>query len=742
MKRLKILQVFSQYLEYGGEEKIAAKIEDALADRHELFRYVGSTRRLLGKTPLAPLMVPWKAWRNPQVGRELENEQRQNQYDVWLVHNVLPGLSPVVYEVARREGVPVIHYLHNYRLSCANGYFLNHGQSCQTCAQGGFGHAWRTGCWKNSRLASGWMGLILQNMRAEGVFHSVRRWVVPSETQKKIHIRMGLPSARIDVIPYFTELGMNSPPPAGGHVLFLGRLSPEKGAEILLRAWQKCDSGGRKLLIAGTGPEREKLESLASQLGLTQIEFLGFVPQAKHEELWREVSFSVIPSLWNEPFPLTMMEAWKHQRPFVASRLGAMAEVLADGQGGLLVDPFSPESLAAGIQCLLRDPPRVAQMGREGRSKLEKNNHKGLWLERFEKCLEQTLQPDARASLPGVNPTPTPGEVFHACTLFDKGFLAKGLVLYHSLVRQGTPFQLFIFAMDDFTADYLQELQAPGLIVIPRSKFEDAALLKVKRERTRAEYYWTCGSSAVRFVLRNYPVPACTYLDADMCFYAPPQTIEATLGSHSIGITPHRYAAAYDQNRSHGVYCVQYVTFRRDDAGLAAVEWWRDRCLEWCHARAEDGKFGDQKYLDDWPERFPGVKVLDSTGTGVAPWNCRDFELFRQSGGEWWVRDRESRGTGRLTFFHFHELRFLPQRRVKLVAGGYEMPAAFLQGLYRPYLWELLQVAEEVERRYPGSNPLGLRNPEWLKMTASKIYSLIHPGFHDHYISLSRALAD
>jgi glycosyltransferase involved in cell wall biosynthesis len=744
VKRLKILQILSQHLDYGGEERIAVKIEDALAEQHELFRYMGSTRRLLGQTPLAPILVPWRAWRNPQVLRDLEHEQRQNRYDLWLVHNALPALSPVVYEVARRERIPIIQYLHNYRLSCANGFFLNHGKACQRCAQGGFGPAWRTGCWRNSRLASGWMGLILQNMRRQDVFQTVRRWVVPSEAQKKIHIRMGLPAGRIDVIPYFIdpEKAPLLEPPARGDVLFFGRLSQEKGVEFLLRAWQQSNTGARRLLIAGTGLERKKLEALASQLGLSRVEFMGFVPQSKHRELWEHTSFSVIPSLWNEPFPLSMMEAWKHQRPFVGTRLGAMAEVLADGKGGVLVDPFSTESLAAGIQGLLQDPKKVERLGREGREKIEKNYTKELWMERFQETLDRALNSCAVPVFPSGNSQKKNEPVFHACTLFDAGFLAKGMVLYRSLARQGKPFRLFIIAMDDFTTNYLQHLRAPEITVISRDRFEDAALLKAKQGRTRAEYYWTCGSSAVRFVLQNYDVPTCTYLDADMCFYAPPHMIEVQLDKDSIGITPHRYAAPYDQNRSHGVYCVQYVTFRRNNAGLAALEWWRNRCLEWCYARVEDGKFGDQKYLDDWPERFNGVKVLDQAGIGVAPWNCRDFDLFRHASGEWWVTDRCSLEKGRLAFFHFHELRFLPRQRLKLVAGGYEVPSAFIRELYRPYLQELMQVAREIELQHPGSNPLGVRSPDRVKMVASKIYALMNPGFHDHYVSLSRALAD
>jgi len=742
VKRLRILQIFSRYVEYGGEEYIAGRIEDALADRHEMFRYAGSSRQLLESGIIGQVLLPQKTYYNSEVFRDLQQEQRRNRHDVWVIHNVFPALSPSVYAAARDLGVPIVQYLHNYRLSCANGYFLNHGQPCQRCAQGNFWPAFTTGCWRDSRAISGWMGVILQKMRNDDIFRQVRRWVTPSENQKNIHIRMGLPASRIDVVPYYLSVDTPLPPPAPqGGVLFLGRLSPEKGVDVLLRAWAHVSSKGRPLLIAGTGPEEVRLKELAAQLQLQNVLWLGFVPRREQEELWSQSAFSIVPSIWHEPYPLSFLEAWKNGRPFVASRIGAMAEVLADGRGGLLADPTSAESLAHQIQSYLDSPDQVVRAGREGHAKLLKENDKQLWMERFERVLERAIDPNV-VSDAAVAGSQVATETFHACTLFDSGFLAKGLALLASLHRQGTPFRLHVFAMDDFAADYLERLGDPSLVVIRKLEFEDSDLLRVKKERTRAEYYWTCASSALLYCLDKLGLPRCTYLDADLCFYAPPQLLETMMGDHSIAITPHNYAAAYDQNRLHGVYCVQYVTIRNDERGLRALRWWRDRCIEWCYNKVEEGRFGDQKYLDDWPERFEGVKVLDGPGIGLAPWNCRNYEIRPRDPQGWICRDITDGGEGPLIFFHFHELRFYPQDRIKLVAGGYEIPAAIRKHLYAPYLRELLRLAKEITTQHPGSNPLAIAPPDLPKMVGAKIYARLNPAFTNHYLSLQEALTD
>ena len=124
------------------------------------------------------------------------------------------------------------------------------------------------------------------------------------------------------------------------------------------------------------------------------------------------------------------------------------------------------------------------------------------------------------------------------------------------------------------------------------------------------------------------------------------------MGDASVLITPHNYAAEYSHLEVSGIYCVQFVTFRRDKWGTTALDWWRDRCIEWCFGRLEDGKFGDQKYLDDWPERFEGVHVLRHPGAGLAPWSATRFVV--RDGPDGVTVDGVP-----LVFFHFHQVDLL-----------------------------------------------------------------------------------
>ena len=724
---------------YGGEEYIAGEIENALSEDYEMSRYTGSTEKLLSGGLSERLKLPWKTFYNSRVAKELTSMQQQNQHDLWIVHNVFPALSPAVFATAKRLEVPVVHFLHNYRMSCVNGYFLNHGKACERCAQGNFLPALTTGCWRDSRITSGWMGVILQKMRNDDVFRQVRRWVAPSENLKNIHIRMGLPASRIDVVPYFHESRQNYPKPSPkGAILFLGRLSAEKGVEVLLRAWSLVGYKDRELWIAGSGPEETKLKKLADELELSNVKWLGFVPRSKQEELWENSSFSIIPSIWPEPYPLSFLEAWEHGRPFIGSRIGAMKEVLQDSQGGLLFDTASASDLAQKIENYIQKPELVISAGVAGQKKLLERNNKERWKLSFAQVIEKTLDPSLyRKTLPQDS-----SEIFNACTLFDSGFLAKGLALFASLKRQKRPFRLHVFAMDDFCADYLEKMRDPDLVVIRKSEFEDSELLHVKGQRTRAEYYWTCASSAILYCLEKLGLARCTYLDADLYFYDAAQKLEARMGDASIGITPHSYAAEYDQSRIHGVYCVQYVTIRNNEKGLSVLRWWRDKCLDWCFARVEAGKFGDQKYLDDWPERFEGVKVLDGPGVGLAPWNCKNYSILPEAGGRWTVRDSSDNTEGPLIFYHFHEMRFFTKNRIKRVAGGYDISKNVLKNIYQPYIKELLEIAKEITREYPHANPLAINAPQKFKKAAALTYSLLNPNFKNHYMPLSKALAD
>jgi hypothetical protein len=182
------------------------------------------------------------------------------------------------------------------------------------------------------------------------------------------------------------------------------------------------------------------------------------------------------------------------------------------------------------------------------------------------------------------------------------------------------------------------------------------------------EYCWTCTPSIIKYCLKTYNLPSCTYLDADLYFFSNPAVLMEEMGDKSVLITEHRYTPEYDQSATSGIYCVQFMTFKNDDSGLTVLDWWRKACIAWCYARLEDGKFGDQKYLDDWPARFKGIHVLKNPGGGVAPWNVQQYDLTQKK--------------CELVFYHFHNVKFLQDNKVDL--GYYRLRKKDLAILYKP----------------------------------------------------------
>ena len=392
MRRLRILQIFSRYLKFGGEEGFVNTFRDASLPLHDVVDFRGSTEGLLDRSFSSKLMLPIRAFHNSKVAEDLRRLQKKNSFDLWVIHNVLPGLSPSVYQTAFDLKVPVVHYLHNYRMGCANGFFLNHGQPCERCLGGNFWPAFQTACWRDSHLISGMMGLILRRVRSVGTFHNVAAWIALNRAQRSKHVEIGIPQDKIHVIPYFYEpKGNPAPACPNGNVLFLGRLSPEKGVDHLLRAWKLVQSKGRKLIIAGDGPEKERLQKQASQLALADVEFVGFLDREQQRAVWAKTAFSVIPSIWSEPFPLSFLEPWAQGRTFVANRLGAMAEVVIEGKDGLLAKPFCPESLSAKMQELIENPIRCTEMGQAGRGRILNEFNRTLWLSRINAVYQTAL---------------------------------------------------------------------------------------------------------------------------------------------------------------------------------------------------------------------------------------------------------------------------------------------------------------------------------------------------------------
>ncbi len=262
--------------------------------------------------------------------------------------------------------------------------------------------------------------------------------------------------------------------------------------------------------------------------------------------------------------------------------------------------------------------------------------------------------------------------VEHYVTLFDRGFLPNGLALHASLQRHAGDFTLWVLCLDETTERTLTRLDLPNLRTIALHEVETPELLAAKGTRDAREYFWTLTAFTPQLVFDRDPAAQrATYIDADMWLAASPARVFAELDASgaAVLITEHAYAPEFEQSISYGIYCVQFMPFARD-ASEHIRTWWQDRVLEWCYARAEDGKFGDQKYLDDWPTRFgDAVHVLANPQWTQAPWNATRFPA-----------------SDAITY-HFHRLRTADDDHA--LVGLYRLPRATVGRLYRPYLADL-----------------------------------------------------
>ena len=268
----------------------------------------------------------------------------------------------------------------------------------------------------------------------------------------------------------------------------------------------------------------------------------------------------------------------------------------------------------------------------------------------------------------------------HFVTLFDALFLPQGLALHISMERHVKDYTLWVLCVDDCVHGVLTKLQLPNVRLLQLSKLETEDLLRVKPARSNGEYCWTLTPFAPRFVFEaDASVERVTYLDADLWFRKNPKPIfdEFEASGKTVLITDHAYAPEYDQSAMSGQYCVQFMTFQRD-ASEEVRDWWEKRCIEWCFGRFEEEKFGDQKYLDLWPNIFKNkVHVLINKELCLAPWNASRYPY------------------GNAIIYHFHSLRMTGQSSFHF--GYYYIPKVTIDNIYLSYAKDLKQAVSNLK---------------------------------------------
>jgi hypothetical protein len=243
------------------------------------------------------------------------------------------------------------------------------------------------------------------------------------------------------------------------------------------------------------------------------------------------------------------------------------------------------------------------------------------------------------------------------CTLFDSHYLPQGLSLHASLMQHAQPFHLSILCMDAQVEQQLLQLALPHVTLIPLNTVETPELLAVKSGRTRGEYCWTLTPFSFSAALSHHPQSLrITYLDADLFFFDDPRILLAEMeeANKQVLITEHAYDPKYDQSSLSGRFCVQFLTFNNTQPAQEIMHWWQARCLEWCFDKLEPDRFGDQKYLDQWPMLFGDrIHICQQTEKTLAPWNLRYF-----------LQQYPDALTP--VFYHFHALKLMAPNQIRL----------------------------------------------------------------------------
>lgn len=305
------------------------------------------------------------------------------------------------------------------------------------------------------------------------------------------------------------------------------------------------------------------------------------------------------------------------------------------------------------------------------------------------------------------------------CAVLDKNFLARGLVLYESLLKVNDQARFAFFCIDDCTASVLQKLNLDRAIIIKHGDFVNEDLHKIKNSRSRAEFCWTCKPFALLHIINN--IEDCDwviYVDTDMMFFADPDNAIPVKDAHYL-IAPHGFHKSLEHyEKSVGKFNAGYVAVKSSAKGSQVLLWWSKRCIESCSAIANDIKYADQKYLDQLPSLFPFGAISANKGLNTAPWNIYNY-LISNNGGSIDV-DGEP-----LLLYHFQGLQLFDNGKASLYIGDMRISDVLRSNIYQPHLDALLRAFVKIRETDPTfARGLG-KQRKYLGNIAKRIFKML-----------------
>jgi glycosyltransferase involved in cell wall biosynthesis len=369
---LKIILVHNSYQQPGGEDVVFDQ-ELQMLERagHQVVVYRRSNNEIenlsaVGRLALMKNIV-WSSSTRQEFSKVLHEERPQLVH----VHNTFLMVSPSIYSACQEADIPVVQTLHNFRFACPGANFFRNGKVCEECLEDGLWRSVQHGCYRSSRVATAACALMLGVHRWLGTWSDkVDSFVALTQFSRQKLIAAGLPADQIHVKPNFVLPDPGRKCGDGEYALFVGRLSPEKGAKTLLSAWEQLPSP-IPLHIVGDGPLRLEMEETIEKRGLANVHMHGQLSHAGVTSALKNARFLILSSECYENFPMTVAEAFSCGTPVLCSRLGAMQEIVTDGRTGIHFSPGEPADLAAKVRWAWGHPEEIAAMGRLARLEYE-----------------------------------------------------------------------------------------------------------------------------------------------------------------------------------------------------------------------------------------------------------------------------------------------------------------------------------------------------------------------------------
>jgi len=375
------------YFLKGGAERYMFDLQDLLVERGNVvvpFAMKDGRNRVSGwsdrfVSPVETGRVKFNLSGLKTAGRVLYSFEARRKFarlldevkpDVIHLHNIYHQISPSILPAAKERGIPVVMTAHDYHLIAPNYSLFHDGKICEHTHPASYWRAVANRCVKGSAVASALDALAMSLHCALGLYlANVDKIIAPSAWMAAILEEYGIDGSKIVQVPHFIDTAKWSPEYRGDYALFVGRLSPEKGAETLVRA--AAIAKDVPVRIVGTGPEDMRLHKLATKLGADNITFVGWRSGEELKAEYARARFVVVPSVWYEVFGLTVFEAYAAGKPVIATQLGGLGEIVRHDETGRLVSAGDAKGLATAMKALWNSQERCTRMGRRGRKWME-----------------------------------------------------------------------------------------------------------------------------------------------------------------------------------------------------------------------------------------------------------------------------------------------------------------------------------------------------------------------------------